>query len=80
MKRTWRRVAAPTKNASQKLLWLGATIAGPRAGMCSAPEIRRRNQTRMNATASARTTAYSGRETPFSRASRCASSLVTASA
>ncbi len=55
MKRTWRRVAAATKNASQKLLWFGATIAGPSGGMCSAPDIRSPHQTRMNGTISART-------------------------
>ena len=37
MKRTCRRVQTPMKNESQKLLWLGATIAAPSAGMCSAP-------------------------------------------
>ena len=39
MNRSGRRVAAPMKNESQKLLWLGVTIAGPSAGMCSAPVI-----------------------------------------
>jgi anti-sigma factor RsiW len=34
------------KKTSIKLLWFGAMIAAPSAGMCSAPEIRRRNQSR----------------------------------
>ncbi len=57
MNRSGRRVAAPMKNKSQKLLWLGVTIAAPSAGMCSAPEIDRRNHTRMNATTSPLTSA-----------------------
>ena len=50
MNRRWRFVAAAMKNESQKLLWFGATIAAPLAGMCSAPVMRSRNQTRMNGT------------------------------
>jgi hypothetical protein len=77
MKRTGRLVAAPTKNESQKLLWLGVTIAAPSAGMCPAPVIESRNQTRMKAATRARTTAYRGLTGPRSRARRWASSLVT---
>jgi hypothetical protein len=39
MKRTCRRVLTPMKNESQKLLWFGATIAAPSAGMQFGPEI-----------------------------------------
>ena len=78
MKRTGRLVAAPTKNESQKLLWLGVTIAAPSAGMCSAPVIESRNHTRMKAATTARTTAYRSFDGPRSRARRWASSLVTA--
>ena len=39
MKRTCLRVHTPMKNESQKLLWFGATTAGPSGGMCSAPEM-----------------------------------------
>ncbi len=39
MKRRGRRVQAAMKNESKKLLWLGATIAAPSPGMCSAPEM-----------------------------------------
>ena len=39
MKRTCRRVHTPMKKESQKLLWLGATIAAPSEGMQSAPEM-----------------------------------------
>jgi hypothetical protein len=69
-------VQTPMKNESQKLLWLGATIAAPSAGMCSAPDTRMRNQTRRKGATMPRTSAYSGFETPLSRASRCASSFV----
>ena len=77
MNRSGRRVAAPMKNESQKLLWLGVTIAAPSAGMCSAPVIYSRNQTRMKATTTPRTSAYSTCDGPCSRARRWASSLVT---
>ena len=56
MKRTVRRVAIATKNASRKLLWFGATIAAPASGMCSAPEMRTRNHTRKTPATKKRTT------------------------
>ena len=57
MKRRWRGVAAPMKNESQKLLWLGVITAGPVAGMCSAPLMLSRNQTRKKLPTTARTRA-----------------------
>ena len=45
------------KNESQKLLWLGATIAAPSFGMCSAPETCMRNQIRRNGATIAATSA-----------------------
>jgi len=57
---------------------LGATIAAPDSGTCSAPDTCMRNLIRRNGDTAPRTSAYSGRDTPFSRASRCASSFVTA--
>ncbi len=45
------------KNESQKLLWLGATIAAPYSGMCSAPDTCMRNQIRRKGATSARTNA-----------------------
>ena len=77
MKRRWRRVQTPMKNESQKLLWLGAMIAAPSAGMCSAPDTCMRKYRRNSGATMPRTSAYSQRETPFSRASRLASSLLT---
>src|SRR4051794_38711109 len=67
------------KNESQKLLWFGATMTGPVRGIRSAPVIRSRKYRRMNGTTIAHRSAYSGRETPRSRARRCASSWVIAS-
>jgi hypothetical protein len=63
-------VHTPMKNESQKLLWLGATTAAPSTGMCSAPEMCMRKYRRNSGEAIPRTSAYSHRETPFSRASR----------
>ena len=77
MNRRCRGVATATKNESKKLLWLGAITAAPFSGTFSSPVIRNRNHRRMNGTTMRRTTKYSGRDTPFSRASRCACSLVT---
>ena len=57
MNRRWRRVAAPMKKESQKLLWLGVITAGPSAGMWCAPVMLRRNHTRKNATTMPRTIA-----------------------
>ena len=68
----------PMKNESQKLLWLGATIAAPSAGTCSAPDTCIRKYVRNSGETIPRTTAYNGRDTPFSRARRCACSLVMA--
>ena len=78
MKRRCRRVHTPMKNESQKLLWLGAITAAPFAGMCSAPDTCMRKYRRNSGETIPRTSAYSQRETPFSRASRWASSLLTA--
>src|SRR5215218_1349219 len=64
------------KKESQKLLWFGAMMTGPSSGIRAAPATRSRKYTRTNGTTSAFTKAYSGRDTPFSRASRCASSFV----
>src|SRR5687767_11723061 len=77
MKRTWRRVQAAMKNESQKLLWLGATMAAPSFGMQSAPETCMRKYTRNRGATIPRTRAYNHLDTPFSRASRWASSLLT---
>src|SRR5918997_5733380 len=77
MKRTWRRVHTATKKESQKLLWFGATIAAPSRGMCSAPDTCMRKYTRKSGDTIPRTSAYSHRETPRSRASRWASTLLT---
>ena len=66
------------KNESQKLLWLGATIAAPSSGTCSAPDTCMRKYVRRAGLTTPLTTAYSGRDTPFSRARRCASSFVMA--
>ena len=52
-------------------------MVAPCAGMFSAPPMCRRYQVRRKPPRRNLTTAYSGRETPFSRASSCASSFVT---